>query len=136
DFQGEITDGEVVLASGTYKLTGKIVVKEGATLTIKPGVTIEATDLDPASNRRDIRYIAVAQGGTINVEGTQQSPVVMTATTKEPAAWGGLVICGRAPINVGTTASAEVSELAYGGTVANDNSGSLRYLRIEYSGYS
>src|SRR5690606_42159425 len=91
---------------------------------------------DPARNRRDIRYMAVAQGGTINVEGTQQSPVVMTATTKEPAAWGGLVICGRAPINVGSTASAEVSELAYGGTVANDNSGCLRYLRIEYSGYS
>ncbi|WP_222867788.1 hypothetical protein [Sphingobacterium phlebotomi] len=136
DFQGEITNGEVILTSGTYKLTGKIEVKDGATLTIKPGVTIEATDLDPASDRREIRYIAVAQGGKINVEGTQQSPVVMTATTKEPAAWGGLVICGRAPINVGEFASAEVSNLRYGGTAANDNSGSLRYLRIEYSGYS
>src|SRR5690606_14553396 len=136
DFQGEITNGEVILTSGTYKLTGKIEVKDGATLTIKPGVTIEATDLDPASDRREIRYIAVAQGGKINVEGTQQSPVVMTATTKEPAAWGGLVICGRAPINVGEFASAEVSNLRYGGTAANDKSGSLRYLRIEYSGYS
>ncbi len=136
DFQGEITDGEVILASGTYKLTGKIVVKDGATLTIKPGVTIEATNLDPASDRKEIRYIAVAQGGKINVEGTQQSPVVMTSTTKTPGAWGGLVIYGRAPINVGATASAEVSDLAYGGTDASDNSGSLRYLRIEYSGYS
>jgi hypothetical protein len=60
----------------------------------------------------------------------------MTSETKKPAAWGGLVICGKAPINKGTTASAEVSELTYGGTVANDNSGSIKYLRIEYPGFS
>src|SRR5690606_9417227 len=136
DFQGEIKEGEVVLTSGTYKMTGKVIVGAGATLTIKPGVTIEATNLDPNSNRREIRYIAVAQGGKINVEGTRQNPVVMTAATKTPGAWGGLVICGRAPINVGASAAAEVSGLTYGGTLANDNSGSIKYLRIEYSGYS
>lgn len=136
DFQGEIKEGEVVLTSGTYKMTGKVIVGAGATLTIKPGVTIEATNLDPNSNRREIRYIAVAQGGKINVEGTRQNPVVMTAATKTPGAWGGLVICGRAPINVGASAAAEVSDLTYGGTDANDNSGSIKYLRIEYSGYS
>src|SRR5690606_6280547 len=53
-----------------------------------------------------------------------------------PGQWGGLVICGRAPINKGATASAEVSELTYGGSVVNDNSGSIRYLRIEYSGFA
>lgn len=134
DFQGEITDGEVILTSGTYKLTGKIEVRNGATLTIKPGVTIEATNL--SGERQEVRYVAVAQGGKINIEGTSENPVVMTATTKTPGAWGGLVICGRAPINKGLTASAEVSELTYGGNDANDNSGSIRYLRIEYSGYS
>ncbi|MFD2968397.1 hypothetical protein [Sphingobacterium bambusae] len=134
DFRGDINDGEVVLESGTYKLTGKIIVKDGATLTIKPGVTIESTDV--TETRQDIRYIAVAQGGKINIEGSATSPVVMTSTTKTPGSWGGLVICGRAPINKGTTASAEVSDLTYGGTVANDNSGSIKYLRIEYSGYA
>lgn len=134
DFQGEITEGEVILNSGTYQLTGKIEVKEGATLTIKPGVTIEASDV--SNDRQEVRYIAVAQGGKINVEGTKDNPVVMTSTTKVPGSWGGLVICGRAPINKGLTASAEVSGLTYGGTDANDNSGSVKYLRIEYSGYS
>ncbi|PRD54590.1 hypothetical protein C5749_14190 [Sphingobacterium gobiense] len=134
DFHGEITEGEVILTSGTYQLTGKVEVKEGATLTIKPGVIIEATNV--SGDRQDVRYIAVGQGGKINVEGTKENPVVMTATTKKPGAWGGLVICGRAPINKGLTASAEVSELTYGGTVVNDNSGTVRYLRIEYSGYS
>jgi hypothetical protein len=37
----------------------------------------------------------------INVEGTAAKPVVMTSglTTKAAGDWGGLVICGKAPIN-------------------------------------
>ncbi|KAF2509858.1 hypothetical protein [Flavobacterium foetidum] len=135
NLQGEINSGEVVLESGTYKLTGKLVVKNTAKLTIRPGVIIEATAV-PSDQLAAVRYIAVAQGGQIDVQGTASSPVVMTSETKKPAAWGGLVICGKAPINKGTTASAEVSELTYGGTVANDNSGSIKYLRIEYPGFS
>jgi len=134
DLRGEINEGTVVLESGTYKLTGKLIVNAGATLTIKAGVIVEATNL--SQDRQDIRYIAVAQGGKINVEGSASSPVVFTATTKTPGAWGGLVLCGRAPINKGATASAEVSDLTYGGTDVNDNSGSIKYLRIEYSGYA
>ncbi|MBW1658104.1 hypothetical protein [Flavobacterium quisquiliarum] len=135
NLQGEINSGEVVLESGTYKLTGKLVVKNTAKLTIKPGVIIEATAV-AADQLAAVRYIAVAQGGQIDVQGTASSPVIMTSETKKPAAWGGLVICGKAPINKGTTASAEVSDLTYGGTVANDNSGSIKYLRIEYPGFS
>ncbi|PVH24356.1 hypothetical protein [Sphingobacterium corticibacter] len=134
DLRGTITDGEVVLSSGTYKLTGKLEVSNGATLTIEPGVIIEATDVTTA--QQEIRYIAVGQGAKINVKGTATNPVVMTATKKSAGAWGGLVICGKAPINKGQTATAEVSELTYGGTDANDNSGSVRYLRLEYTGYS
>ncbi|HEY1192561.1 hypothetical protein [Flavobacterium sp.] len=136
NLQGEIKSGEVVLESGTYKLTGKLVVNSSAKLTIKAGVIIEATELDK-TKLESIRYIAIAQGGQIDVQGTAASPVVMTATVKTPAAWGGLVICGKAPINKSLTgAQAEVSDLAYGGTDAADNSGSIKYLRIEYPGYS
>ena len=135
NLQGDINDGEVVLESGTYKLTGKLVVRNTAKLTIRPGVIIEATQLDP-NQFESVRYIAVAQGATIDVQGTASNPVVMTAAEHKPGAWGGLVICGKAPINKGATATAEVSELAYGGTNNNDNSGSIKYLRIEYPGYS
>jgi hypothetical protein len=131
DFKGDINDGEVVLNSGTvYKLTGKLVVNDGATLTIPAGTRIEGTS--------GTSYIVVAQGGKIFVNGTSSNPVVMTSdkATKAPGQWGGLVVCGKAPINKGLTASAEVSELTYGGTDANDNSGSIRYLRIEYSGFA
>ncbi|WP_281231695.1 hypothetical protein [Flavobacterium gelatinilyticum] len=137
NLKGEIGSGEVILESGTYKLTGKLIVKNGAKLTIKAGVIIEATKLG-ANQFEAVRYIAVAQGGKIDVQGTPTSPVVMTSEEKIPAAWGGLVLCGKAPINknIGSTATAEVSDLAYGGTDANDNSGSIKYLRIEYPGYS
>ncbi|SEH97078.1 hypothetical protein SAMN02927937_02465 [Paenimyroides aquimaris] len=132
---GEIKDGHVTLTDGTYKLTGKLIVRNGAKLTIKAGVKIEATAL--GSGQFDaVRYIAVAQGGQIFIEGTSSNPVIMTAEEKAPGKWGGLVICGKAPINKGATATAEVSELTYGGSDANDNSGSIKYLRIEYSGYS
>jgi hypothetical protein len=132
NFKGTITSGEVVLdASKTYKLTGAIKVENGATLTIPAGTTIEGTG-GTAS------YIAIAQGGKINVNGTAAKPVIMTATVKEAGKWGGLVICGKAPINRvsgGTsTATSEVAELTYGGTNPADNSGSIRYLRVEYAG--
>ncbi len=135
NLQGEINDGEVVLENGTYKLNGKLIVKAGAKLTIKAGVIIEAT---PAAEGdfAAVRYIAVAQDGEIHVQGTSSNPVVMTSQEKSPSKWGGLVLCGKAPINKGLTASAEVSDLTYGGNDRGDSSGSIKYLRIEYAGFS
>ena len=95
DFKGTITDGEVVLDAGTtYKLTGKIQVNSGATLTIPAGTVIQGVGGTSA-------YIAIAQGGKINVNGTAAKPVIMTSglATKAAGDWGGLVICGKAPIN-------------------------------------
>lgn len=134
DFKGTISDGEVILdASAVYKLTGKIQVNSGATLTIPAGTKIEGLGGTTA-------YIAIAQGGKLNVNGTAANPVIMTSglATKAAGDWGGLVICGKAPINRvtgGTTsAQSEVADLTYGGTMADDNSGSITYLIIEYAG--
>lgn len=134
DFKGNINDGEVVLDANTvYQLNGALVIRDGASLTIPAGTVIKATGGTAA-------YIAVAQGGKIFVNGTATNPVIMTsgAATPAPGNWGGLVICGKAPINTvsgGTsTAQSEVADLTYGGTIANDNSGSIRYLRLEYTG--
>lgn len=132
---GEINDGEVILESGTYKLTGKLIVNANAKLTIKAGVKIEATSAE-AGDFAAVRYIAVAQDGEIDVQGTSSNPVVMTSVNKAPGSWGGLVICGKAPINKGLTASAEVSDLTYGGNESGDSSGSIKYLRLEYTGFA
>src|SRR5690554_2200874 len=73
DLKGEITEGEVVLESGTYKLTGALVVKDGAKLVIRPGVTIEATAL-PANQYASVRFIGVSRGAQIDVQGTAANP--------------------------------------------------------------
>lgn len=129
DFQGNIFTNVSLQANTIYKLTGPLTIQEDASLTIPAGTRVEATGGTSA-------YIVVAQGGKIYVNGTSTDPVVMTSANGSPAPgdWGGLVICGKAPINSATSASAEVSGLTYGGTNPNDNSGTIRYLRIEYSG--
>lgn len=130
NFKGNITQGIVTLnASVAYNLTGGLIVQEGAKLVIPAGTVIKASGGTSS-------YIAVAQGAQIFIDGTATNPVVMTSSksTPAPADWGGLVICGKAPTNKGTTATAEVSDLTYGGSVTNDNSGSIRYLRVEYTG--
>lgn len=135
NFEGELVAGEVATLdpSQTYMLTGSFVVQDGAELTIPAGTVIKASGGTSS-------YIAVAQGGKIFINGTATDPVVMTSSASSPAQgdWGGLVICGKANTNkggsTGQTATAEVSDLTYGGTVDNDNSGVIRYLRIEYTG--
>ncbi|GAA0872488.1 hypothetical protein GCM10009117_16350 [Gangjinia marincola] len=131
DLSGIITEDLTLNASITYNLSDALVIEDGASLTIPAGTLIRATGGTSS-------YIAVAQGGQIFVQGTAANPVIMTSgkDSPAPADWGGLVICGKAPTNVGSTATSEVGDLAYGGDVANDNSGSVRYLRVEYTGAS
>ena len=61
----------------------------------------------------------------------------MTATRQQPGAWGGVHICGRAPVNLsGGTGKSEIGDAAFGGTAPNDNSGTMRYVRLEYTGFA
>jgi hypothetical protein len=128
NFKGDITGDITLDASKVYKLTGLVKVKNNAKLTIPAGTRIEATGGTSAA-------IIVEQGGKIFVNGTATIPVVMTSglATKARGDWGGLVICGKATCNSGGGMS-EVGDVPYGGNIDNDNSGVIRYLRIEYSG--
>ena len=129
NFKGEIKSGETITLdpNKVYKLTGAVAVKAGGTLVIPAGTRIEASGGTSA-------YITIEQDGKIYANGTASSPVVFTSPNPTPGSWGGLVICGKAPINKGTTATAEVGNATYGGTNVNDNSGSLKFVRIEYAG--
>ena len=118
-----------------YIVTGPVLIADGATMTIPAGMTIKAQPVGVNA------YIAIQQGATINAVGNASNPIVMTSNAASPGAgdWGGLVICGRAPINstaAGSTdtATSEVGGLSYGGDTAADNSGNIQYLRIEYAG--
>jgi len=131
---GGTLEEDLTLTAGTeYSLESALIVPEGITLNVEPGVVVRAT------TGSDV-FIAVLQGGIINAVGTSTDPIVFTSATAtpNPGDWGGLIILGRAPINsvVGgdATSTSEIGGLPYGGNNPNDNSGVLRYVRIEFSG--
>ena len=133
---GPITQNTTWYKDSTYVLSGFVFVKNGATLTIQPGTTIFG---DKASKGT----LIITRGSKIIAEGTSTQPIVFTSaqpdSLKTYGDWGGLVILGNATINVpGGTALIEGGLLGqdatYGGTNDNDNSGILKYVRIEYGG--
>jgi hypothetical protein len=129
NFKGDVTSGQVVTLDATkvYVLNGAVRVKYGGKLIIPAGTRIVATAGVES-------YILVEQGGQIYANGTSASPVTFNSSAATAGSWGGLIICGKATINTGTTASSEIGNASYGGTADTDNSGSLTYVRIENAG--
>jgi len=127
--EGDVVTDVTLESAIAYNLTGAYVVRAGASLTIPAGTVITATGGTSA-------YIAVERGAQIFINGNSSAPVVMTSGSASPAPgdWGGLVVCGDAPTNKGSNVTSEVADLTYGGSNSNDNSGSIRYLRVEYTG--
>lgn len=120
-----------VVKKGTYTLEGIVKVPEGISLTIEPGATFTAKTSVGSS-------LVVLQGGKIYAEGTAAEPIVFTSDNKKPGDWGGVTVYGNAPIKAINGASKALSEdgnnVYYGGDNPNDNSGSLKYVRVEYGG--
>ncbi len=118
-------------------------------LTIEPGVVVFA--------KTGTSWLAVNRGNRINAVGTAERPIVFTSrdnvlglsSDDSQGQWGGVVLLGRAPITDCTVAPAATPGTAacerqtegavdpayYGGATPNDNSGSLKYVQIRYSGY-
>ncbi|MBC5992806.1 T9SS C-terminal target domain-containing protein [Pontibacter cellulosilyticus] len=127
------TEENYTMKAGTkYMLKGFVYVKDGATLTIEPGTVIKG---DKATKGT----LVIERGGKIMAEGTAAKPIVFTsaqpAGSRAAGDWGGIIILGKAPVNLGANAMIEGGiDRAYGGTDAADNSGVLKYVRIEYPG--
>ncbi|MFY7666276.1 hypothetical protein [Flavobacterium sp.] len=136
NFEGTVLQGEIAtdlnIPEGDYNLKGAVVVKSGATLTIEAGTTFTVTAADQAIGAN---YLIVEQGGKLIAEGTASAPIVFTAESASVGAWGGIILNGKSTLNVaGGTEIAEAGGLIYGGTIPADNSGILRYVRVEYAG--
>lgn len=136
----DITADRTLLAGKTYTMSSMVYVKTGATLTIQPGVTIKAA--------KGKNALVVTRGGKIMAVGKVDSPIVFTSaeTTPTYGDWGGIVILGKATTNASFNSVPGQGEIEggvnntagdgiYGGTDDNDNSGKLKYVRIEYGGY-
>ena len=132
-------------ADTIYKLTGKVYVKAGGVLNIAPGTVIKGDKNTPGS------ALIITRGAQIYAIGEATRPIVFTSSetpgNRAMGDWGGLVIAGNARINVpggigtfegGNLANPDgtVSDGQYGGLNDLDNSGELRYVRIEYAGFA
>ena len=129
--QGTITS-DLNIPAGNYSLKGTVTVNNGATLTIQPGTTFTVSTVDQAAGTN---YLLIEQGAKLIANGTSTSPIVFTAQSETIGAWGGIIMNGKARINAaGGTEIAEAGGKLYGGTDDADNSGSLKYVRVEYAG--
>lgn len=145
--EGRISANRTLKADYTYKLRGLVYVTNGAILTIEPGTKIVG------ENGKNGGLI-ITRSCKIIADGTADKPIIFTSEAANPQRgdWAGLVILGNAPTNASFNGVAGVGEIEGGinnsdglglyGTPATqaqnpaDNSGILRYVRIEYAGYA
>ena len=115
-----------------YILRGAVFVSEGATLNIEAGTRV-------IGESGSVGTLIVLRGGRLNAIGTREQPIVFTSDqpvgSRDRGDWGGLIINGRAPLNLeGGEGEGEADTGIYGGSDPDDNSGSLRYVRVEFAG--
>jgi len=115
-----------------WTLKGYVYITNGSKLIIQPGTKI-------ISDIAEKGALCIERGAQIIAEGTPSKPIIFTSGKpdgeKLPGDWGGIVILGMAKTNRATEPTIEGGiGRAYGGTLDNDNSGVLKYVRIEYAG--
>jgi hypothetical protein len=140
--EGNITTNTTLDATKRYLIKGKVYVNAPAKLTIPAG-TLLFGDKDSDAT------LIINRGASIDAQGTATSPIIMTSNApkgfRNRGDWGGVVILGKAYNSNGAsatiegiTASAGSENGVYGpGATAaadNDNSGTLKYVRIEFAG--
>lgn len=138
---GDLTT-RTLTKNNKYLLKGQVFVRSGQVLTIEPGTIIMG---DKATRGT----LIIDRGGRIEANGTLAEPIVFTSSqpagVRDRGDWGGLVILGSAGCNqIDPGIEGVDPPVFFGGNPANtkssnttndnDNSGKLRYVRIEFAG--
>lgn len=135
---GHITTNTTWTANNVYLLQGVVYVDSLVTLTIEPGTVIRGDNATPNSS------LLVKRGGKLMAEGTAASPIVFTSNlpvgSRNKGDWGGVILLGKAKNNLTggigyIEGLLQTADNAHGGTDDEDNSGVLKYVRIEFGGY-
>lgn len=136
-----ITSNTTWTTGQTYLLQGQIYVKNNAVLTIQPGVVILGDKNTAGSG------LFITKGSRIEAVGTVNNPIVFTSDQdpgfRDIGDWGGLILLGKGannqPGGIGNIEGiAPSADTEFGGGASpdnNDNSGTLKYVRIEFGGY-
>jgi hypothetical protein len=128
---GDISSDITLHANKVYYLDGWVYIKEGATLTIEPGTIIRGSKANKGA-------LIVEKGAKIMAEGTLENPIVFTsnqdAGSRSYGDWGGVILLGKATVNKADPIIEGGPTSTYGGSDDADNSGILKYVRIEFPG--
>lgn len=133
---GTISANRTLDASKVYLLSGFVYVSSGVTLTIPAGTVIRGDQISKAT-------LVITRGGKLIAEGTATNPIVFTSNKavgdRAPGDWGGIILLGKSiNNNPGGTGIIEggidAAQAVHGGTDAADNSGILKYVRVEFPG--
>ncbi len=149
---GFVGKNDIWTSDKTYIMTGKVVVGEGAILTIEAGTIIKGG----AGQGTLASALVVARGGKLIAQGTPVKPIIFTSiqdniqpgqivgsnlNETHTGLWGGLIILGKAPISVETGITAQIEGIpaddsfgTYGGTDPNDDSGVISYVSVRHGG--
>lgn len=127
---GSIDSNMTLTADEVWELEGLVYVESGVTLTVEPGTEIKSISKSA---------LIVKPGGKLMAEGTVTEPIIFTSKEDSPnkGDWAGIVIMGNAPVSTesGDLPFEANPEDVFGGDDASDNSGTLKYVRIEYAGW-
>ncbi|MGB0487010.1 MAG: Ig-like domain-containing protein [Flavobacteriaceae bacterium] len=152
---GTYTSDKTLTADKIWKLSGRVFIADGATLTIPAGTIIKAE----GGTGTDSSFICIARGGKIDAQGTAEKPIIMTSVADDiqigqkngsnldasnVGLWGGLLVLGKAPGSFKNDVveyqiegiPAEETNGLYGGNDPADNSGVINYLSIRHGGTS
>ena len=129
---GNINTTTTLTSDKVWTLKGYVYVTDGAKLIIQPGTTI-------ISDVAEKGALCIERGAQIIAEGTATKPIIFTSGKavgeRTPGDWGGIIILGKAKTNRSSEPTIEGGiGRAFGGTNDADNSGVLKYVRIEYAG--
>ncbi len=134
----DITTNTTWTADKIYTMNKIIYVTNNATLTIEPGTIIKGSKSTAGSGS-----LVITRGAKLMAVGTADKPIVFTSAQpvgqRNAQDWGGVILLGKAPVNKGANVPIEgISEgnsnALFGGTDPADNSGTLKYVRIEFAG--
>src|SRR5680860_290878 len=153
DLAGFINEDLTLTNDRIWTLTGKVVVKDGVTLTIQPGTIIKGNE----GTGSLASALIIARGGLIDAKGTANNPIVFSSindnialgekfgsnlSESDRGLWGGVLILGKAPSSFeGDSEESQIEGIPaddefgrFGGTDPEDNSGFFQYVSIRHGG--
>lgn len=124
----------ITLDGGVYTLRGYVYFTAGTTLTIPAGTIIKSDVSQKGA-------LIIERGAKIEALGTAAKPIIFTsgkpAGQRARGDWGGIILLGNGPTNRPLSPAPLIEggvDRRYGGNIPNDNSGTMRYVRIEWAG--